>query len=91
MTARIFGTNSSFSRKPPVSSKRASREARLCTESSWKTKLASIWFFARASSSSETGSAFSRASSPSSACSSASGVCPGIGFAQNQKRFGSTE
>src|SRR5438034_2871095 len=91
VTARIFAKNWSFSAWPPITSKRASSEARRWIESSWKTNAASIWFFARASSSSVTGSFLSRSTWASSSFSSVSAVCPGIGVAQNQKRLGSTE
>src|SRR5437660_235785 len=52
---------------------------------------ASTWFLARSSSSSGTGSLLTRSISSMIPCSSASGVWPGSGVPENQKRFGSRE
>ncbi len=65
--------------------------ARECTESWRQTKPASVWFLARSISSSGTGSFFTRSISAMMACSRVSGVCPGSGVPENQKRLGSCE
>jgi hypothetical protein len=91
VTRRISGTKVSLSRHEPASSKRARVEAREKTESSCRTKSASIWFLARSSSSAGTGSLLTSSISSMMARSSSSGVRPGSGVPENQKIFGSWE